>query len=345
VTASAETGAPPTRALELGAFVTGLAFSADGATLAASTGSGRVHFLAADPEDAAPPRAVEAHRGAALALAPDPKDEGVVTGGDDGRVVRARRDGAAEELLAVKGRWIEALASHRAGGALAAVAGREIHLLGGPAPRVLAPHPSTVADLCFSPDGSRLAAAHYDGVSIWLTGKPQEPARKLSWKGSHVAVRYSPSARFLATATQENAIHVWRLANAADMQMQGYPTKPRSLAWTHDGMFLTSSGAEVLVLWGFAGKGPEGQPPTEIACHSTGAAVAQVAAHPAAPFVAAGFSHGSVEIGDIAKKRTLALAPPVGSPASALAWSPDGWRLAVGTESGLLRLFDLRKRP
>jgi WD40 repeat protein len=277
-------------------------------------------------------------------MALDPRGEAVVTGGDDGRLVRTGRDGASEELLAVKGRWFEAVAAHRATGALAALAGREVHLLGGAAPRTLGPHPSTVADLAFSPDGSRLAAAHYGGVSIWLTAKPGEAARKLNWKGSHVAVRYAPSAKFLATATQENAIHVWRLANGADMQMQGYPAKPRSLAWTMDGTFLTSSGADAMVLWSFAGKGPEGQPPTEIAVHSREAVVAQVAAHPAAPFVAAGFSHGAIEIGDIAKRRTMPLSPPVDSPVSALAWSPDGWRLAAGTESGLLRLFDLRPR-
>jgi len=268
----------------------------------------------------------------------------VVTGGDDGRVVRTRVAGATEELLAVKGRWVDALAVHRPTTALAAVTGREIHLLGGAAPRVLGPHPSTVADVTFSADGSRVAAAHYNGVSIWLTQKPGEVARKLNWKGSHVAVRYSPTTKFLATATQENAIHVWRLANAADMQMQGYPAKPKSLAWTHDGMFLTSSGAEVMVLWGFAGKGPEGRPPTELACHSQGAVVSQVAAHPGAPFVAAGFSHGAIEIGDLAKRRTLALAAATGSPVSTLAWSPDGWRLAAGTESGVLRVFELRPR-
>ena len=344
MTATAETREAPSRTLELGAFVTGLAFVSEGGTLAAATGAGRVHFLPADPGDDAPPRASDAHRGAALCFAPDPGGDGVVTGGDDGRVVRTHVAGAVEELLAVKGRWIEALAAHRASKALAAVAGREIHLIGAAATRVLGPHPSTVADIAFSTDGSRLAAAHYNGVSIWLTAKPGEAARKLHWKGSHVAVRYSPTTKFLATATQENAIHVWRLANGADMQMQGYPAKPKSLAWTHDGTFLTSSGAEVMVLWGFAGKGPEGRPPTELACHSQGAAVSQVAAHPAAPFVAAGFSHGAIEIGDLAKGRTLALAAPIGSPVSALAWSPDGWRLAAGTESGVVRLFDLRPR-
>jgi WD40 repeat protein len=40
----------------------------------------------------------------------------------------------------------------------------------------------------------------------------------------------------------------------------------------------------------------------------------------------------------------MPLAPPVDSPVSAIAWSPDGWRVAAGTESGLLRLFDLRPR-
>jgi WD40 repeat protein len=99
------------------------------------------------------------------------------------------------------------------------------------------------------------------------------------------------------------------------------------------------------VCWGFAGKGPEGQPPLELQPPGDEPVlITRVAAHPAAPFVLLGFADGQVHVADIAKKRVTPLDGPTGSPVSALEWSPDGWRLAAGTEAGTLRLFDLRPR-
>ncbi len=343
MTAVQSAKAPPRREIALGAFVIGLGYGAAG-NLAAATGAGKVAFLPADPMASDDPREVVAHRGASLSFARDPGGAAFLSGGDDGRLVRVAPDGSVSELLNARGKWIEAIAVSARRGLIAASAGRSVHLLAGDAVHELGPHPSTVMDIAFSPDGSRLAASHYGGASIHLTARPGEKPRMLAWKGSHLAVRYSPNSKFLATATQENAIHVWRLASGADMQMQGYLTKVKSLAWSFDGNWLVSSGTELAVCWGFAGKGPEGQPPLELDANSVGATVTQVAAHPAAPFIAMGFSHGAIEIADLAKKRVMPLAEPVDSPVSAIAWSADGWRLAAGTEAGQLRLFDLKTR-
>jgi WD40 repeat protein len=332
---------PPQRVLELGAYVVGLAFDAAGAKLAVATGAGRVHILGADPRDTTNPLIVDAHRGAALGFARGPDGASFVSGGDDGVALSIAADGARTELLALKGKWIDAVATHQAKRLTALISGRDIHLVKGSETLKLGPHPSSVTGISFSPDGSRLAASHYGGVTIWLTDRAGEK-RALNWKGSHVTVAYAPNAKFLATSTQDNALHVWRLANAADMQMQGYPAKVKSLAWTKDGNWLLSSGADLVVCWGFAGKGPEGKPPLELTPQSAAATVSIVAAHPAAAYVAAGFSHGALEIADIAAKKMLPLAAPSDSPVSALAWADDGWRIAMGTESGRVLIVDLR---
>lgn len=340
---TAGTAAPPQQALELGGYVVGIGFTNDG-RVAVATGAGKLVFVTGAATAASITGEVAVHRGASLSFARDPASDAFLSGGDDGRLVRIGADGATTELLDTKGKWIDAVASSARRGLIAASAGKQVHLLKAGTVHVLGPHPSTVTDVSFSPDGSRLAATHYGGVSIHLTDRPGEKPRTLAWKGSHLAVRYSPNTKFVATATQENAIHVWRLASGADMQMQGYLTKVKSLAWSADSNWLVSSGAEIAVCWGFAGKGPEGQPPLELNTHSVGATVARVAAHPSGPFMALGFSHGAVEIADLEKKRVLPLAAAVDSPISAIAWSPDGWRVAAGTESGVLRLIDLKPK-
>ena len=335
---------PPRRTLDLGAFVVGLAFDAAGKSLALSTGAGHVLFLPTDPASADAPHEVPVHRGASLCFARGPEPDSFLSGGDDGRLVRIAAQASPIDLVQAKGKWIESVAAHSGRRLVAASVGRVVQLVTEAGAHALGPHPSTVADIGFSPDGSRLAAAHYGGLTIHLTARPGDKPRSLAWKGSHLGVRYSPNSKFLASATQENALHVWRLASGADMQMQGYATKIRSLAWTSDGNWLLSGGVEICVCWGFAGKGPEGQPPLELQPSGEPSIITRVASHPAAPFVLLGFADGGVQIADIAKKRVTPLAEPTGSPVSALDWSPDGWRLAAGTEAGTLRLFDLRPR-
>lgn len=328
-----------TRLFAFGAHVTAIAFDRTAGRGAFALGDGRLALVDA----AGDPRFVAAHAGAALSLVAHPAG-GFLSGGDDGRLVHVGRDGEIREAALFKGRWLEAIAVHERAGLYAVAVGKEIHLFGRDGgPRVLGPHPSTVADIDFSPDGSRLAGAHYGGVSVWTVRNPADSPRKLAWKGSHLKLRYSPNGRFLATATQENAIHVWRLASGADMQMAGYPAKIKSLAWSHDGALLMSSGAEPFVCWSFAGKGPEGQPPVEFG-GVPGVVIAVVAAHASAPFAVAGFGDGALQLADLEGKRASPLKSPGDAAVSALAWSGDGWQVAYGCENGEAGLLDLAPR-
>ncbi len=334
-------GGARTRAFALGAYVSGVAFDTDGRTACFALGSGSAAIL--DAESGEAPRTVAVHRGAILSLAPHPAG-GFLTGGDDGRLCRTTRDGTVEEIASFKGKWVESLAVHAKAGLFAAAVGREMHLFGRDAPRVLGPHPSTITDLDFSPDGSRLAGAHYGGVSIWTVRNPADAPRKLAWKGSHLKLRYAPNGKFLATATQENAIHVWRLASGADMQMAGYPAKINALGWSADTGLLLSSGAEVFVLWSFAGKGPEGQPPIEFGGAVPGTLMTAIAVHRAAPFAVAGYDNGEVHLGDLAARRVTPLKAAGGGAVTALAWSGDGWRVACGSESGAAAIMELERK-
>jgi WD40 repeat protein len=70
----------------------------------------------------------------------------------------------------------------------------------------------------------------------------------------------------------------------------------------------------------------------------------QVACHPKDDLVAGGFADGLVVVADIGSSRILPIAPPDHGPVSALAWSPDGSRLALGTETGFAAVVDFRPR-
>ncbi|MCX8134780.1 MAG: WD40 repeat domain-containing protein [Roseococcus sp.] len=328
-------------ARELGAWVVGLGFGREGQSLAFGLGDGSVHV--ADPRNPGADWArVEAHRGAVLSLCPDAA-EGVLTGGDDGRLARVTPAGAVEEVAAFGRKWVEHVAAHESGLRAAAVA-KAVHVLDATGQVLKSlPHPSTVAGLAFDAKGKRVAASHYNGASLWFVAAREDKPRLLEWKGSHHAIAIHPDGGHVVTAMQENALHGWRLADGQHMRMSGYPAKTHSLSFSAKGRWLATSGAESVVLWPFFGGGPMGKAPTELAGGDS-VLCTRVACHPQQEMVAAGFEDGLVLLADIASGRVLPIAPPGRGAVSALAWNATGALLAFGTEQGFAALLDLSRR-
>jgi WD40 repeat protein len=317
---------------DLGAPVTGIAWA--GGRGVVTTGDGRVAFATRDFKDA---EVVAVSNGAILCLAP--YRNGVVVGTDDGRVVAA---GGADEPTdlwrAPGGQWIDTIAT-TASGALAWSCARAVHVHVGDGQRHQLDHPSTVGGLAFAPKTGRLGVAHYGGATIW-SFKGREPAnRLLPWKGSHLDLTWSPDERFLLTATQESALHGWRLSDGADFQMNGFPAKPRAHAFSQRGEWLTNSGSREVIVWSFKGKtGPMGTSPDVLAI--LGATVEQVAYHPLNAFIAAGLKDGTIVLVSQKDRRELLVRRAGRGAILGLAWSPDGRSLVYGTALGCAGVVD-----
>jgi len=308
------------------AYVTAVSFDAAGGAVFA-LGDGSVRFEAGG--------FVQAHDGAVLAAAAHPSGEGMVTGGDDGRLVWSKA-GAAHEIASLAGKWIDAVAASPASGLIAFAAGRELHvrdIADAGFSRAFS-HERSVADLAFEPKGRRLAAATYGGVWLWYARIEAQKPGKLAWAGSHVAVAWSPDGKFLISAMQENQLHGWRVADEKNMRMGGYPAKPKSLAFLNKGGLLATSGANGVVVWPFAGAtGPMGKQAAEVG-YDEAATVVRVAGTPALNWVAAGLDDGRVWACDLAGQKIVPLKAEKGSPVTALDITPDARRVAWGCEDG-----------
>lgn len=306
---------------DAGAHVVAAAFL--GGEAAFATGEGDIVF--------ANGARVAAHPGSAI-LAAASDGERIVTGGDDGRVVATGADGTSEAIAAIGNKWIDhvALGSN---GALAWSAGKTAYVRTKKGERTV-DVPSTVGGLAFAPKGFRLAIAHYNGVSLWFPATDAKP-EFLEWKGSHLGVQFSADGKFLITTMQEPALHGWRIADAKHMRMSGYPTRIRSMSFSHDGKWLATSGAETVVMWPFAAKdGPMGKEPRMIAPAREGSRVTCVACHPSRDALAAGYSDGMVMMVRIEDGAEILVRGPEGGEVTALAWAAGSDRLAFGTDEG-----------
>jgi WD40 repeat protein len=319
-----------------GAYVAAALFTrgSDGLETAAfALGDGVVHFNQTQ---------VEAHQGAVLSAALHPSGDGLVTGGDDGRLVWSRPSGAAV-LADAKGKWIDAVAANASSGLIAFSAGRVLRVLDAKDASFERrfDHERSVAAVAFDPKGRRLAAASYGGNYLWYARIAEQKPQVLSWAGSHVACLFSPDGKFVLSAMQENALHGWRLSDGADLRMGGYPAKPRSLAFLAGGALMATSGANGAVVWPFSGAGgPMGKEAMEIGADAE-ALVTVVAASPKGRRIVAGLSSGRIWTADLSGSGVQVLREAQGEAISALSVSPLGDRVAWGAEDGAAGVFDL----
>ncbi len=338
---------------ELGAFVVGTAFNRAGTAAAFALGDGSLRLVTlADPTEW---REVAVHDGAILKLDQDAGPHGFITGGDDGRFCRISSTGEVTEIANFGMKWVEQIASHapekgdkgdkgKGGGLLACSVGRFVHVFDADGKKLKTlEHPSTVTGLSFDAKGKRVIASHYNGVTLWFVAAKTDSPRRLEWKGSHTGLIVHPDGDAIVTAMQENALHGWRLSDNQHMRMSGYPSKSESMSWTRGGKWLVTSGSDAMVLWPFFGGGPMGKAPMELA-GGDGINCTAVAAHPKEDHIAGGFADGLIVLADIGSSRILPVCPPGKGPVSALAWSPDGRLLALGTEQGLAAVVDFAKR-
>jgi len=299
----------------------------DGAGAAFAMGDGSVRFEGGEFS--------AAHDGAILCAVVHPSGDGVVAGGDDGRVIWHRRDEAGV-LATAKGAWIDAIDASAESGLIAFSSGKTVSVIDArdSAFRRDFRHEHTVSGVAFDPKGRRLASATYGGAALWFARIADQKPTLLKWAGSHTGVAFSPDGAFVVTTMQDAQLHGWRLKDQKNLRMGGYPSKVRALGFLSDGRLLATSGAQGAVLWPFIGaNGPMGREATEIG-FDEGSLVNLVAARPQHGVLAAGLNDGRVWLADPAGQGLNFLKADKGPPIVALALSPDARRVAWADEDG-----------
>jgi len=262
----------------------------------------------------------------------------ILSAGQDGKVLSTTAD-KAEVLFDSGGDWINALAISDDGKMVAVAVGKEVSVFAaGERIASFNDHPSTVSGLTFFKDGSRLAVSHYNGVSLWSLVDLAEPER-LTWAGSVVSVGLSPDQRYLTCATQDREVHIWDLDTGRDFRLGGYQRKVKSIGWATDSSVCFTSGADVVVAWKMTGD-PGAFPPVQIGyAYAHTVSAVPVVSDPSR--IAAGFSDGSIQIGEVRGGTAKIARPNSGTEITAIDAPVDSSTIGYGTACGLLGTVDL----
>lgn len=313
---------PTVAPIDVDGFVVRAGFLRDSAYFA--SGEGSVLFL----EDGS--RLLKPHKGGLLAAEPALDGKRLISSGDDGAICASAPDGTSELLAERPRKWIDLIACGP-NGAIAFASGRTAWVRKADGQEKEFNHERAVGGLAFAPKGMRLAVSRYDGATLWWAGTEGDPV-SLNWKGAHLGASFSPDGKYLVTAMQENALHGWRLSDAQDMRMTGYPAKVKSFSWSVKGRYLATSGANAAILWPFFGKtGPMGQAPLQLGARGD-AQVTAVACHPKEEVVAVGYQDGMIMMCRFEDNAEVLLRRSGNQPITSLGWDTAGLRLAFGTE-------------
>lgn len=319
-------------------FATCLTVAAQGNVVAVGNGAGAVTGF--DARTGALRFGREVNAGGVLAL--DAFEGVIVSGGNDGKAHFIDAETGAEktvlEATFAEGRkaraWVEHIAFSPSGAFVAIAAGKTLCFTdrAGTLLHRIEAAPSTIAGVSWNRKSSELAIASYGGLRTYRPTSG-ERAKYLSWKGSLIAIAWSPDEKVVACGTQDCAVHFWRLTTTHDSEMSGYPSKPKSLSWDASGTQLATSGDASACVWNFAGKGPEGTSPVQLAGH--GKPITKVLFHPKKALLATASQDGSIFVWEPKKtKKPLAFAS-MPAEVTALAWLPSGDLVASDAEGGV----------
>jgi WD40 repeat protein len=332
--------------------VTSLAFAPDGQTVLAGGSDGTVRVLRVS--DGMLSRSIRAHADRITALSITPDGRTVATASTDPMVrtwdagngtARRQLDGSAKWVAWAHRRFsggvlevVFALSISPAGDVIAAGQGDgavRLWWLADDQFRKRTGHKDRVTGLDFSPDGRLIASASWDGTVLIRSVADGSTVLKLtdphlpdprpglemahhlgpSWAVS--AVRFSPDGRFLATASGNGFVRVWRAADgAAVLAIEGHDRDVMSSLRLARGLGL---GEQVPMMGG----------------------VRAVAYAPDGSVLASGADDHTVRLWHGSTGASLQILSGHTGGVTSVAFSPDGSLLASGAWDGDVRLWAL----
>lgn len=321
-----------------------LAWSPDGTRLAVAAVSGPITIF--DSVSGQGVHQLSGHGFGTTAIAWQPHGALLASVGQDSRVrLWDTTSGQLARELDAGASWAEKVVWHPSGHYLASAAGKKakVWTANGELVRELPPQAGTVMDVKWRPGTQQLTVLAYGAATTYDPFASSEPVRVLAWKGSPLAMAWSPDGQVLAHGNQDATVHFWYFESLRDLQMWGYRTKVRELAWDYSSRYLATGGGPVVCIWDCqAGpKGPEGSKPQMLMGHEEESSISALAYQARGFLLASAGLDGKVLLWQPHNRRNTLVGEfrfPEAE-ASVLEWSPNDQHLAAGSGAGAVAVF------
>ena len=152
-----------------------------------------------------------------------------------------------------------------------------------------------------------------------------------------LSLAWSPDGRYLCHGNQDATVHFWVVKAGKELQMWGYPTKVRELAWDHRSRYLATGGGPSITVWGCSGKGPANTKPIVLDFHQ--AFVTHLAYQRAGGILASACEQGQLGLWKPSKRTEPNAIAALPAAITGVAWSPDDRLVAAIAEDGSVAVF------
>lgn len=191
--------------------------------------------------------------------------------------------------------------------------------------------------LAMSPDNRLIATTHNDGtVRLWDANTGAERHVMEGHEGYGAQAAFSPDGSKLATSGEDAIIRVWDVSSGTEeMALTGYMDVSLNPAFSADGSRLASAGGGTAIVWDL----DTGESTIFRTGDRWGRGYVAISPDGTRLVTAEGNSDRSAQIWDVESGALLqSLQSP--APLNAVAYSPDGTRIATGGTDGKARVWD-----
>ncbi|MFB2937055.1 WD40 repeat domain-containing protein [Aerosakkonemataceae cyanobacterium BLCC-F154] len=320
-------------------YITVVAWSTDGKTLAASDAAGEI-ILLKDRENLVYLQTANDQSVDCLAFSAD--GQYLAAGGQNGEVKIWRLEAEETQLITTlenAPNWVDKLAWHPQTNQLAFSMGKYVQIWDADSQKVevtLNFESSSVLSIAWRPNGENLAISGQLGVKIWDAKNWNDDPRNLEIPVASLTLAWSGDSKFIASANLDNTLAVWQWDIPEPWLMRGFPGKIRALSWSD---LLTSIGAprlavataQSVVVWEKAADESIGWQGKLLDSHD--GIVQAIAFQPQTFLLASAAEDGLIGIWEKAKE-IVQILDGANEGFSCLAWQPQGNKLAAGGSNG-----------